>query len=68
LDFNDQDYNSAFTVKTYSSEKHITENDWLHTSIVLRPNSYDPSFQNIVIDESNAKEMRIVGVFVQILE
>lgn len=67
LDFNDQDYHSSFTVKTYSSEKQISENEWIHTSIVLSPNSFDPTFQNIIIDQSNAKEMRIVGVFVQIL-
>ena len=68
LDFNDHDYHSSFTVKTYSSEKQILEDEWLHTSIILRPNSFDPTFKNIVVDQSNAKEMRIVGVFVQILE
>ena len=68
LDFNDQDYHSSFTVKTYSSEKQILEDEWMHTTIVLRPNSFDPTFKNIVVDQSNAKEMRIVGVFVQILE
>jgi SOS-response transcriptional repressor LexA len=68
LDFNDHDYHSSFTVKTYSSEKQILEDEWMHTSIILRPNSFDPTFKNIVVDQSNAKEMRIVGVFVQILE
>ena len=68
LDFNDHDYHSSFTVKTYSSEKQILEDEWMHTSIILRPNSFDPKYKNIVVDQSNAKEMRIVGVFVQILE
>lgn len=68
LDFNDHDYHSSFTVKTYSSEKQILEDEWMHTSIILRPNSFDPTFKNIVVDQSNAKEMRIVGVFVQILD
>lgn len=67
-DIQDPDFNSAFTIKTYSSEKNITEENWEHTSIVLRPNSYDSSYQNIIITEENAKDMRVVGEFVGILE
>jgi SOS-response transcriptional repressor LexA len=42
-DQQDTDFNSAFTIKTYSSEKSVSEETWGHESIVLRPNSYDPS-------------------------
>jgi SOS-response transcriptional repressor LexA len=68
LDFQDPDFNSAFTIKTYSSEKSVTEETWGHESIILRPNSYDKSFQNIIITEQNAPNMRIVGEFVKILK
>ncbi|WP_252723828.1 S24 family peptidase [Winogradskyella psychrotolerans] len=64
----DPDFNSAFTVKTYSSEKTITEEGWQHNSIVLKPNSYDASFNSIIINEENSSEMRIIGEFVQVLE
>ncbi|WP_323789229.1 DUF3427 domain-containing protein [Psychroserpens sp.] len=64
----DPDFNSAFTVKTYSSEKTITEEGWQHNSIVLKPNSYDDSFKNLIIDEENSKEMRIIGEFVKVLD
>ena len=67
MDIQDQDFNSAFTIKTYSSEKTITEENWEHTAIVLRPNSYDDSYKNIVINEVNGAEMRVVGEFVEIL-
>lgn len=67
-DIQDPDFLSAFTIKTYSSEKSVTEESWEHTSIILRPNSYDPTYKNIIITEENAAEMRIVGVFVKILE
>lgn len=67
IDIQDQDFNSAFTIKTYSSEKAIYEDDWKHTSIVLRPNSYDDSFKKIIINEENGAEMRVVGEFVKIL-
>ena len=67
-DIQDEDFNSAFTIKTYSSEKEITEEGWGHTSIILRPNSYDISFKNIIITEENGAEMRVVGEFVEILK
>ena len=38
-----------------------------HESIVLRPNSYDSSYQNIVITEENVAGMRVVGEFIKVL-
>jgi superfamily II DNA or RNA helicase/phage repressor protein C with HTH and peptisase S24 domain len=67
IDYQDPDFNSAFTVKTYTSEKIITEEGWEHVSIVLRPNSYDNFYKNIIIDEVSGSEMRIVGEFVMVL-
>jgi superfamily II DNA or RNA helicase/phage repressor protein C with HTH and peptisase S24 domain len=67
-DIQDPDFNSSFTIKTYSSEKKITQDGWRHNSIVLRPNSFDSSYQNINITEENAAGMRIVGEFVEILK
>lgn len=68
MDIQDQDFNSAFTIKTYSSEKSISEGDWNHSSIVLRPNSFDDSYKNIIISEEHATGMRVVGEFVRILK
>jgi superfamily II DNA or RNA helicase len=68
MDIQDPDFNSAFTIKTYSSEKSISEETWEHTSIVLRPNSFDHSYQNIIITEEDASGMRVVGEFVEILK
>jgi superfamily II DNA or RNA helicase/HKD family nuclease len=67
-DLQDPDFNSAFTIKTYSSEKIVTEDNWEHSSIVLRPNSFDSSYQNIIITEQNASQMRVVGEFIKILK
>lgn len=67
-DQQDPDFNSAFTIKTYSSEKSVSEETWGHVSIVLRPNSFDNSYQNIIITEENAAEMRVVGEFIKILK
>ncbi|MDN6342943.1 MAG: DUF3427 domain-containing protein, partial [Lactococcus lactis] len=67
-DIHDPDFNSGFTVKTYSSQKSITEDDWGHKEIVLKPNSYDESFKDIVLDEDNAEGMKVIGEFVNVLE
>lgn len=66
-DIQDTDFNSAFTVKTYASQKNVTEEGWEHTEILLKPNSYDPSYKDLVINEENGNEMNVVGEFVSIL-
>jgi superfamily II DNA or RNA helicase/HKD family nuclease/SOS-response transcriptional repressor LexA len=66
-DLQDQDFNSAFTIKTYSSQKTITDDSWSHNAIILLPNSYDKNYQPIVIGAQEAKSMRVVGEFVRIL-
>ena len=67
IDIQDQDFNSAFTIKTYSSEKNISDEGWQHTSVILRPNSFDESYKNIIINEENGAEMRVVGEFIKVL-
>lgn len=67
IDIQDPDYNSAFTVKTYTSEKVQSEDGWRHQKITLRPNSFDSSYQNIELDEESANGMRVIGEFVEVL-
>ena len=61
------DYNSSFTVKTFASKKSSIDNTWEHEAIVLKPNSTDPSFEDIVLDPEEAQNMRVLGVFVEVL-
>jgi superfamily II DNA or RNA helicase/HKD family nuclease/SOS-response transcriptional repressor LexA len=67
-DIQDPDFNSAFTVKTYSSQKIVKEEGWSHTEILLKPNSTDERFKDIVINEENGVEMKVLGEFVEVLE
>lgn len=67
-DLHDQDFNSAFTVKTYLSQKTHTEDGWQHTEILLKPNSYDDNFKDLIITEENAEGMKIIGEFVCVLK
>tara|TARA_R110002050_G_scaffold118625_2_gene236101 strand:- start:6099 stop:9461 length:3363 start_codon:yes stop_codon:yes gene_type:complete len=68
FDFQDPDFNSAFTVKTYSSEKNISDESWGHKSIVLKPNSYDSNYTNIIIDKDNGENMRVIGEFIDVIK
>jgi superfamily II DNA or RNA helicase len=68
MDVQDQDFNSAFTIKTYSSEKVFSGESFRHESIVLRPNSFDDSYEDIILNEESALGMRVVGEFTQILK
>ena len=67
-DRQDPDFNSAFTVKTYASQKNVSEEGWEHLEVLLKPNSYDLSYEDLVITSDNAAEMNIVGEFIKVLD
>ena len=67
-DIQDPDFNSAFTVKTYASQKSVTGDSWGHLEILLKPNSFDSSFKDIIISEENAEEMSVIGEFIETLD
>lgn len=55
-------------VKTYSSRKKVDEELWSHSEIVLKPNSFEKRFKDIVITKENAENMNVVGEFVAVLQ
>ena len=66
---NDDEYNSSFTIKTYASEKRASDDgEWEHSVILLKPNSTESRFEDIVLHEDDCENMRIVGEFVEVLE
>jgi len=65
---NDEEYNSSFTIKTYASEKRVSDDGgWEHSVILLKPNSTESKFKDIVLHEDDCENMRIVGEFVTVL-
>jgi hypothetical protein len=55
--------------KTYASEKRATDDgEWEHSVILLKPNSTESRFKDIVLHEDDCENMRIVGEFVTVLE
>lgn len=62
-----EDIGQGYTVKEYRSTKHVKESEWKHESIILRPLSYDPSFEDIVLNEDQSENLRVLGVFEEVL-
>ena len=50
-------------VKSYYSEKVLTNDSWSHKSIVLKPLSNSSSFDEIVLTDEEISELKIVGIF-----
>ena len=63
----DGDYGSGYTIKEYSSIKNFSEDSFRHESIVLKPLSYDDSFENIVLFEDEIINFRVRGIFKKVL-
>lgn len=69
-DHQDIDNRSCYTFKEYHSQKAINEEGWHHEKIILKPKSFDPSYQNIEIDPNaiNDKSFRVIGIFDRVIE
>jgi len=60
----DPDSETGFTIKEYHSNKHITEEGWSHTSIILKPKSTKPEYKDIILEEDDLEGLKVVGIFV----
>jgi DUF2075 family protein/Cdc6-like AAA superfamily ATPase len=59
----DSDFGSGYTVKEYRSIKNNTDELWNHRSIILKPLSFDSSYQDIVLEEDELSSLKVIGVF-----
>jgi DUF2075 family protein/predicted GIY-YIG superfamily endonuclease len=69
-DHQDLDYGSCYTFKEYFSQKIVNEESWQHEKIILKPKSFDVSYQDIVIDPNaiNEKTFSVIGIFDRVIE
>lgn len=69
-DHQDLDYGSCYTFKEYFSQKTVNEESWQHEKIILKPKSFDSSYQDIVIDPNaiNEKTFSVIGIFDRVIE
>jgi hypothetical protein len=56
-----------FTVKIYDSKKIAFEDSWVHERIILRPDSRESSFKEIVLHRDDAAELKVIGEFVAVV-
>lgn len=70
FNYQDPDFNSAYTLKEYYSDKLVSEEGWEHKRIILRPKSYDDSYKDIEVlsEDVENKEFNVIGVFVKVLQ
>jgi len=68
-DHQDLDYGSCYTFKEYYSQKVTNEENWQHEKIILKPKSFDISYQDIVIDPHaiNEKTFSVIGIFDRVI-
>lgn len=67
-DIQDPDTGASYTVKRYSSEKVQEGDEWRHSRIVLKPESYIEGYEDLVFDRVQADELTVVGEFVAVIE
>jgi hypothetical protein len=67
-DIQDSDFGAGYTVKSYHSEKNISEESWSHESIILKPLSYDSSFEDIILSGDAINKLQIVGELITVLD
>lgn len=56
----DPDYDGKYTIKKYHSEKVVTEEDWQHTKIELKPLNKDPQYHPLAFGTNEYD--RIIGI------
>ncbi len=66
-DIQDPDYAAGYTVKLYESKKVVEEDSWSHTSIILKPQSLNSEFQNIILKEEDLDGLKVEGIFIEVL-
>ena len=66
-DINDSEFGSGYTVKQYKSIKNITDDQWGHQSIILKPMSTNEDFEDIVLSEDELINFRVVGIFERVI-
>jgi type I restriction enzyme R subunit len=67
-DLADPELGGRYTVKVYESEKAETEDGgWRHQVIRLKPDSYDSSFEPIVLEGLEEGDLTIVAELVEVL-
>ncbi len=66
LSIKDSDFGAGYTIKSYHSEKQISQDGWSHKSIILKAIS-SSNYEDIVLNHHQESELKVVGIFVCVL-
>jgi DUF2075 family protein len=67
-DIQDQDTGGQFTIKEYHSEKVTSDEDsWAHYRIVLKPKTNALGYKDIVLENDQTQELKVIGEFLTVL-
>jgi len=61
--YNDIDFGSSYTIKEYHSSKVSKNELWEHKSILLKPLSTDTSYQDLVLENIEEDNLKVIGIF-----
>ncbi len=67
-DIHDPEYGASYTVKVYRSEKVPAEDGgWMHQRVVLKPDSDNAQFKDLIFDKEAAGQLRIVAELLTVI-
>jgi len=66
-DIQDAEFGAGYTIKKYHSEKINDGELWSHSKIVLEAKSFDPKYEDIVLNQDHIEEFQIIGIFVSVI-
>lgn len=64
----DADFGRGLTIKRYESQKTTNDESWEHNMIILKPESDRQEFKNIILENDELTDLKVVGEFVEILK
>ncbi len=63
----DSEFGSGYTVKEYHSTKKLTEEDWAHETITLKPLSNNDGYSEMELSNDALLNFKVVGIFERVL-
>ena len=67
-DITDADTGGHYTVKVYESKKEVLpDGTWRHSSIILRPDTWEPGYEPITLMMEQGADLEVIGELVAVL-
>jgi superfamily II DNA or RNA helicase/HKD family nuclease len=63
----ESEFGNGYTIKLYESQKNVTDENWEHESIILKPQSHSNDFKELILTKDELIDFKVDGIFVSIL-